>query len=200
MPEVVVPLTYAGATPQSRRDVYGYKGDPPNLAAVRRLSILMYYFTVAHWGCIQRFTRMPVTSVVTVPSGRGRKPHPLEEFVTHYFSKDLLNNEATFVGQPREGRGDGIRPDDFGFTHDPKDQHVLVVEDSWVSGSNALSVAIQARRAGAMGASVLCLARYLREDDQVTKRWSATDAARKPFDPSFCPVTRGECPPPLDNE
>lgn len=193
MPGLVVPLTYAGATPQSRRDVYGYKADPPNTWAVRRLSILMYYFTELHRACIRRSIGSPITSVVSVPSGRNRVPHPLEDFLRG-FPPELKKTAVQFVGEPRTERSTGINPADFAFSDRSDGDHVLIVEDSWVSGSNAVSLALQARQNGAAEVSILTLARFLDPNFGVTSAWMATAAADEPYDPLFCPVTKGACP------
>lgn len=193
MPGLVVPLTYAGATPQSRRDVYGYKASPPNNWAVRRLSILMYYFTELHRPCIRRATGNGITSVVSVPSGRNRVPHPLADFL-RAFPPELRKTSARFVGEARNARANGIAPADFAFDARLDGEHVLILEDSWVSGSNAVSLALQARRHGATNVSVLTLARFIDPNYPVTSSWMATAAANEPYDPLFCPVTRGPCP------
>ena len=96
MPDVVLPLTYAGATEQSRRDVYDYKGTPQNDAAGRRLSILISYFTALHSGCIRRHTGSSLTSVVSVPSGRNRHPHPLNPHMKA--SKSGVQSRLPHVG------------------------------------------------------------------------------------------------------
>ena len=43
-------------------------------------------------------------------------------------------------------------------------QRILLVEDTWVSGSTALSTAIALRRAGALGVSLVSIARMVYED------------------------------------
>ncbi|MCU1531798.1 MAG: putative amidophosphoribosyltransferase [Arthrobacter sp.] len=194
MPAVVVPLTYAGATLQSRRDVYNYKGSPPADGAVRRLTILMWMYAHKHSGCIRRHVGSAITSVVTVPSGRNRIPHPLDNF-RRYFPSQLNKISALYTGAPRDGRAAHLDPADFAFQGSVVGDHVLVLEDSWVSGNNALGLAIQARRSGAEQVSVLSIARYLGEHDQIANDWLATAAAKTAFDPLFCPVTRGDCPP-----
>lgn len=194
MPAVVVPLTYAGGTSQSKRDVYNYKGTPPAEGAVRRLTILMWMYAHKHRGCIRNHVGSAITSVITVPSGRNRNPHPLDNF-RRYFPAQLNKTSAFYVGQPRDVRAAALHPDDFSFKDSVAGDHVLVLEDSWVSGNNALGLAIQARRSGAEQVSVLSIARFLREDDSITADWLATAAAKDPFDPLFCPVTRGACPP-----
>lgn len=122
----------------------------------------------------------------------------MDQFL-RYFPQNLVKTRAVFRGAPREGRAAGISPNDFDFIVSPTKDHVLILEDSWVSGSNAISLAIQAKRQGATHVSVLSLARYLAAEP-VTNEWLHTAAAKEPYDPLFCPVTRGSCPPPLSGE
>lgn len=203
LPRVVAPLTYAGATAQSHSDVFDYKKDPTeaqSAAANRRLSILVKFYVELHSGCIRRYTSVPITSVVTVPSGKGRVPHPLDNFL-RYFPTQLRKTRTRYIGAVRTGRAvSGIRPDDFDFELDPVGDHLLVLEDSWVQGNNALSVAVQARRKGAAEVSVVPIARYLDVRHNVTATWLETNAATEPFNPLICPVTTGTCPPPTQSE
>jgi hypothetical protein len=194
MPDLVVPLTYAGATSQSRQDVYNYKDKDPGGGSIRRLTILVWMFVHKHAECIRRHSGTAVTSLVTVPSGKNRQPHPLDNF-RRYFPQSLSKTSATYVGAVRQGRATTINPDDFAFVDSVAGEHLLVVEDSWVAGNNALGLAIQAKRSGAERVTVLSIARYLRDDDEITGGWKDTAVAKLPFDPLFCPVTRGACPP-----
>jgi phosphoribosylpyrophosphate synthetase len=71
--------------------------------------------------------------------------------------------------------------------------HVLVVDDTWVSGGTAQSVAVALKDAGARAVTILCVARWLRWD------WSSTPAfveeyLTAPYEPLVCPVTGDECP------
>lgn len=192
-PNLVIPLTYAGSTGQSLRDVYKYKEIPPSDGGVRRLSILLYFFVSRHGRCLENVSAIPLTSVVAVPSSKGRDDHPLRKF-RRYFPDRMLEVDATFVGQRRGTRGSSISPDDFKLTKRVDDEHVLILEDTWVKGSNAVSLAIEAKRMGAAHVTVLPLARLLNTNYSVTGDWLDTETANLPFDPDFCPVTRGECP------
>lgn len=192
-PDIVVPLTYAGATAQSNRDVYGYKDVPPNAGGVRRLSILVYFFVTRHAKCLEHVAGIPLTSVIAVPSSKGRKDHPLRNF-RQYFAERMLDLDAVFVGRPRTQRGTSISPGDFQLSRRVDGEHVLVLEDTWVQGTNAVSLAVAAKRAGAKFVTVLPLARMVDGRYSVTGQWLDTAAAEIPFDPDFCPVTRGDCP------
>lgn len=192
-PDIVVPLTYAGATAQSARDVYKYKDDPPSDGGIRRLSILLYFFVSRHAKCLENVAGIPLTSVIAVPSSKGRRNHPLRNFMP-YFPERMLDVDARFIGEPRKARGNAIQPDDFELSRRVDREHVLVLEDTWVQGSNAVSLAVAAKRAGAGFVSVLPIARMLDSRFAITGQWLDTPAAETAFDPDFCPVGRGDCP------
>lgn len=192
-PDIVVPLTYAGATAQSTRDVYKYKDPQPSEGGVRRLSILLYFFVSRHAKCLEHVVGLPLSSVIAVPSSKGRQNHPLRNFM-QYFPPRMLTVDARFIGEVRTARGNSIRPEDFELTRRVDDEHVLVLEDTWVQGGNAVSLAVAAKRAGAARVTVLPLARMLASSYSLTSQWLDTPVAENPFDPDFCPVSRGDCP------
>jgi hypothetical protein len=71
--------------------------------------------------------------------------------------------------------------------------HVLVVEDTWVSGDKAQSAALALKAAGAMRVTIVCVTRWLRYD------WSdhreLINTLTGPYDAARCPVTGSSCPP-----
>ena len=192
-PDIVVPLTYAGATAQSSRDVYKYKDEQPSEGGVRRLSILLYFFVSRHSKCLEHAVGAPLDSVVAVPSSKGRQNHPLKNFL-QYFPPRMLTLDARFVGVPRIKRGNSIRPEDFELTRRVDGEHVLVLEDTLVQGGNAISLAVAAKRFGAVNVTVLPLARMLDSTYALTSQWLDSSVSENPFDPDFCPVSRGDCP------
>lgn len=193
MPLVMVPLVYAGATEQSKCDVYDYKGTPPSAWGTYRLSVVTKFFSKYHSGCIRKHTGVPLNTVVTVPSGKGRVPHPLDNFL-RYFPEEMTTAAAEYIGPKRTNRATSIEPSNFVFSRTLAGEHVLILEDSWVQGNNALAMAIQAKRSGAENASILSIARFVDPRHALTATWMKTAAASIPYDPTFCPVTRGECP------
>ena len=70
--------------------------------------------------------------------------------------------------------------------------HVLVVDDTWVSGEKAQSAALALKAAGARAVTIICIGRWL------STRWVAhkalIDALGTPYDALQCPVTGGTCP------
>ncbi|QYF74750.1 phosphoribosyltransferase [Cryobacterium sp. PAMC25264] len=71
--------------------------------------------------------------------------------------------------------------------------HVVVFEDSWVTGAAAQSVALALRNAGASRVSIVVIGRILNYD------WWPTPALvdkfkDKTWNGTLCPVTGGACP------
>ncbi len=71
-------------------------------------------------------------------------------------------------------------------------RHVLVVEDTWVSGGKAQSASIALKAAGAACVTVLVLARWLNYTWQDHRQ--LIEILTDPYDATRCPVTGGECP------
>jgi hypothetical protein len=87
-----------------------------------------------------------------------------------------------------------LRPDNFQIEFATTlPEHVLVIDDSWVSGANAQSAAAVLKVAGVREVSVLTVSRVLNPAFDATKRF-----LREPrpavCDPKICPWTGGGCP------
>ncbi|HZK47997.1 MAG TPA: hypothetical protein VFD74_00120, partial [Thermoleophilia bacterium] len=93
------------------------------------------------------------------------------------------------VSEPRS-----LRPENFAVTAGQRvPDHVLVIDDSWVSGGHAQSVASALKSSGVADVSIFTVARVL--DPQ----WSPNadfikERLRGVFDPRICPWTGGDCP------
>ncbi|HYQ68602.1 hypothetical protein [Actinophytocola sp.] len=70
--------------------------------------------------------------------------------------------------------------------------HVLVVEDTWVSGDKAQSAALALKAAGATRVTVLCVTRWLRYDWEDHR--ALIETLDEPYDAARCPVTGSDCP------
>jgi hypothetical protein len=95
------------------------------------------------------------------------------------------------IRDPRE-----VTPSNFEIrTAVPEGAHVLVVDDTWVGGGHAQSVAAALSQAGAGRVSVLTVARWLKpEDDDVAKHVYRQRIKDRAYDPTICPWTGGACP------
>lgn len=72
-------------------------------------------------------------------------------------------------------------------------QHVLVVDDTWVSGDKPQSAALALRAAGARTVTLLLVARWLSwNHNEQHKR--LISSLKEPYDARQCPVTGDACP------
>ncbi|GAA1890476.1 hypothetical protein GCM10009715_40210 [Paeniglutamicibacter psychrophenolicus] len=122
-------------------------------------------------------------------------PHPLNELLK-MFPSEIFRTPATYVGQVRNARPKVLDPRYFHFEDDLNGKHILVLEDSWVTGKSSVAVAAKARLSGAAKVSILSIGRYFNTEWPVNRLWLEKGVAKTPYDPFFCPVTRGKCPPP----
>jgi hypothetical protein len=151
-----------------------------------------------HGACVTRTVGSPWDAVTFVPSvNRPGPEHPVVQLARqvvdsgHRTQRLLLDlgHGAELVGR---------HPRDDAFTVSGKyvdrvaGRHVLVVEDTWVSGAKAQSAALSLRAAGAATVTVLCVARWLRYDWDDHR--ALIDSLEDPYDAFRCPVTGSVCP------
>jgi len=187
-------------THQSEHHVFGYKAEPPAPKCRRDLRLMVFAATTLHGRCVARRIGSPWDAVTFVPSLRrpGRE-HPVAQLSSQVVSEQqpvtrfLLcpGSGATEVDSTRFPRGDGftVAPDD---RERVAERHVLVVEDTWVSGATAQSAAITLKDAGATAVTVLAVARWLRNDWPDHRM--VIDGLTEPYDALVCPVTGAACP------
>jgi hypothetical protein len=192
--DLVVPVTYGGHNEQSKTLLYGYKTELAARAGDERRSLILLLLWVAvhlHGQCIERRIGAPLDAWTTVPSTKGRSPHPLS---TNARRAGLGPGElvaAPTSEQPPDLRAtSGER-----FSLHPRSltgRHVLIVDDTWTSGGRAQSLALTAHAAGASTVTIVVLARWLAPGWPVTAAYLETYPQRT-FDPRICPVTGAAC-------
>lgn len=199
LPDSISFLVYAGATKQSRADFYNYKSTPtgvPNPGFLRIQSVVKD-FTNYHHGCMSNNAGMAVDVIGFVPSGKT------ERYNVPSFIPPLLGfSEAANILQrnvPRTNKRDnGIDPTRYTVLAPVRDLHVLLFEDTWVSGTNSISSAVALKNAGARYVSLVVLGRYLDPAHYHFHKIWLDNNQIMPFDPIYCPVSRSyRCPPPL---
>ena len=189
--DAVVPISYAVKGTSFAADLWRYKarGSPWTEPAAARTSLLALLLTFLHdhGRCVWRHAGMPAPGrLAVVPTGCGRPgPHPLLRLAAPY----LRLPQARLVIRPgRQGRDPD--PSRFHTERGRLRADVLLLEDSWVSGSSAQSAAAALKRAGAKRVAVIVLGRHLDPAD----RFGAALAARVaglPYDPGSCAVHGG---------
>lgn len=179
-------LTISGATQQSIADMSNYKSESPSEDAVTRLRLLLYYAFKYHLDCIAG-DGGGFDVITYVPSGRSDRTS-LRKLIPLHRTIPIVDMEYK---QPyRTGRAERYAPEkliaDRAIFEGKK---VLLIEDSWVKGFNAMSAAKALHLSGASSVKVLVIARRFGEG------YSGQDAVLKAIDPEasydyrFCPVS-----------
>lgn len=129
---------------------------------------------LGHLQCIGEQADLPVTAWVVIPSMKSSKryggEHPLHSMVSHllpFLPKVSLcaNNETNRC----------LNPELLSMEPDKKEaelSHVLLIDDSWVSGGTAQSAAVCLKQAGCKQVSIYCAAHIVRESFIAT--WNST--------------------------
>jgi predicted amidophosphoribosyltransferase len=200
--DLVVPLAYAKGrmtpTHQSEHHVYSYKRRPPAPKCAHDLNLMMLAGTWLHGTCIAH-TVSWWQAVTFVPSANRPGPdHPVAELARHvhrvypHTTGILLQIGPGYSTEPARFP----RPDRFTIptTAVPTitDRHVLIIDDTWVSGDKAQSAALTLKTAGAAHVTILCAARWLRHDWPDHQQF--IDSLNDPYNARSCPVTGSTCP------
>lgn len=202
--DLVMPLAYAyrrsdehrgqSGRHQSEHHMWGYKNDPPAPSCVTDLAMMLSVGTRFHRSCVAAHVGMSWHCWAVIPSSRHNRPgeHPLVKVV----QASRLSIEQVHVvanGSPSDDRQ--VRIDRFAVSEGTSvaRRHVLLIEDTWVTGASAQSAAVALKRAGAAAVSVLCLARWLREDPDRPIERNFFESLNTPYDPLICPVLGKLC-------
>lgn len=185
-------ITYALAGTQSGANMYRYKDEVPPPAATRMMTLLLAATLTKHLVCATHPSHGPVTAWATVPSLSGRANHPLPGLAAP-FLQTLPRVALRAAADARNVRE--LRLENYVTTNEgpsPSGQHVLLLDDTWVTGSNPESAAGALKRNGAAAVTSLVVARWLD-----ASRGATTDFIKahltQDFDPSVCPFTGRPC-------
>lgn len=199
----VVPIAYGGHSQQSRTLLREYKAafritpgfEPFRNREEQILFALLVVGAILHRPCLDHQVR-PMSVVTAVPSTRLGGQAPLVGLV------DIV---AQLMGLPRLTVGysgpvgdaardylpDNYQPESSGAL---RGAHVLVIDDTWVSGARAESTATALKRGGAQRVTALTAGRWLKRGSPPSDYYFDHAEALPPFNPRTCPVTGGECP------
>lgn len=161
--DVVAPVSYAIKRTQHAHSLAVYKATPHSDQAIRDLSSLGVLFIAYHWECLTRVLGGPLTHIVTVPSTRARLgPHPIDTAVADRIGltplKPVVN--PAYTADDR-----GFHADRFALPpHSAAGGRVLLVDDTWTTGSRAQSLAYAVKGAGALGVAAVVLGRHVNPD------------------------------------
>jgi hypothetical protein len=185
----VSPISYSVALEQLHRALMGYKRLSGEIA--RRLTVqlaaVLWRYLAAHERCVARAAGVGGFELVTtVPSGdRGRDcSHPLRRIVGELIGptqgrfERLLRRSALDLA-PRMfhvAKFEAVRPLD--------NEPVLLIDDTWTTGTSGQSAAAALRHAGAGPVAAVVIGRHL------NREWHENDkrlrAVKQPFDWERC--------------
>jgi hypothetical protein len=194
--DVVAPLTYAIGGTQSATLLRHYKNDPVrNVRDQHSLIInwLLFLGITLHEQCIATAAGLPVSLRLVIPSLTGRPGvHP---FVDITRTMNAVSTSAALAPTPTAMCDRVVTADKFALRPAARldGQHVLILDDTWTTGSNAQSAVLTLRRAGAKAVSVMVVGRWLSPNYGKTAAFIKTRLQRD-YDPDVCPVTGGRCP------
>jgi hypothetical protein len=160
LPDAVLPVAYADKGGYLARNLWLYKSARPGAAAARaEIQALLLMFLRDHWRCAwRRAADGGPTHVAVVPSGRARPgQHPL---------RSLLGD---CISLPWAGLAIGQRDDPPAREADPArfraarltGARVLLLDDTWTTGSSAVSASAALKLAGAAAVAVVVVGRHV---------------------------------------
>lgn len=191
---------YAPDDSQTASDMYRYKGTPPSQQAVYGVAGMMRR-AFRHLDCLERIVGMPVNALAVMPSRSHYRAGTLSKLhqIVESEAPTQLGRVTITPTMPERGKIREVRED--AFTATPAHGHVLVIDDTWVSGGTMLSAVLSLRQAGADEVSTLALARWLNPTFPPTETFVKTMDRMGAWTPipheKPCPFTvTGQCPQP----
>lgn len=146
----------------------------------------------AHFGCAVKLGGLTSRSVgwAVVPSTKERSV--LADLVRALMTRPASEVRVTFTGTPPDR---ALRPEAWSIgPHSGVPEHVVVIDDSWVSGSSSQSLAVALKRAGAEQVSILSVARVLSPSWKPNEPFLRNVLPALAFGWKTCPWTFGDCP------
>jgi hypothetical protein len=179
--DAVMPIGYAVRGGPVAEDLRRYKSDrvaaAEAVAATVRLGEMLAAFLGQYGDSVWAAAGMRdgPTAVAVVPSGQGRLgPHPLVGVVRSCLALPLVR--LTIV--PEEIHTRGVNPGWARVGDSVTGADVLVVDDTWVSGGSAQSVAVALKLAGARRVAVVVLGRHVNPADPRSAAFLAEAVSR----------------------
>jgi hypothetical protein len=195
--DLVAPLTYGVERTQSGILLRHYKDDVSAEARTQHghlIRRLLYVGIMKHQKCIEKQVGMSAAMRVTVPSLKHRPGvHPFTALAQGMHAVD----DSRLALRPAAGALNNRVVSANQFEIVPKrslsGQHILILDDTWTTGSNTQSAALTLRQAGAAHVSVLVVGRWLSPAFGNNADFIKT-RLRRDYNPNICPVTGGACP------
>lgn len=153
-------VTYASGGSTAGTGMHTYKQEDPPWQSESMVQLMVTY-GLEHLSCAERQVGSPVTHYAFTPSTQGREI-ALRALVLGYYVSNFQEITIRHNGDPKNRRV--VSPELFSSDPIPAGAHVLLIEDTWVSGGNALSAIHALRHAGAEYVTLLCVSRWINFD------------------------------------
>jgi predicted amidophosphoribosyltransferase len=188
--DAVAPISYSIAGDQLHHALAGYKrlgGDVARRLQVE-LAAVLWRFVVGHEACVARAAASTGFDLVTtVPSSSRERDesHPLRRIVgelvrpTRDRYERLLSRSRVAVPER------AFDPRKYEVARPLGGEAVLLIDDTWTTGSGAQSAAAALRHAGAGPVAVVVIGRHVKRGWKENER--RLRALSQPFDWSSCP-------------
>ncbi len=182
---------------QSVHTMHAYKQEIPAPQCADDLAMMAAGATRIHRGCIAGSSDSSWDTVTFVPSKRypGAR-HPIVELARKIKGAEIPDRRALLeLGPGIEYDDRSVRADRFNvpdkYRERVQGRHVLLLDDTWVTGAKIQSAAVTLRDAGASRVTALCVARWCKVSWSDHK--ALLDSRTDPYDPFVCPVSGKNC-------
>ncbi|WP_329084809.1 phosphoribosyltransferase [Streptosporangium sp. NBC_01469] len=159
--DIVVPISYAVKRAQHAHGLAAYKAQPPSWESQTNLLSLLLLFVKEHLGCVARASRVAGWShAAVVPSTRNRPgEHPLRALVGGRLGLPWAELSANphIPSEVREFRVDRFEVSGG----DLRGARVLLLDDTWTTGSRVQSASYALKLAGADKVAAVVLGRHV---------------------------------------
>ena len=196
-PDLAGFVAYAVKNRQSGAEMRRYKDRHPSPQAFKNVLLLLEQ-GLSHLHCAERLLGTPVGAFAVMPSRSHYQADALSP-LQRLCDRTLPENMPLVGLRPTQGAISDrqVHEDAFEVFAPPDTPHVILIDDTWVSGATVLSAVASLRKTGVQQVSVLTLARWLDPGFGPTRDFltlgSQDPSWRRPQD--VCPFTlTGSCP------
>lgn len=196
--DLVAPLAYCIEGEQSYEVFRGYKDSRYPAVRERHMEVIermLFLAFISHRRCIVRRIGQNIDHYMAVPSLRGRTGiHPFAQLMAYAGLTQHSPQLAAAPGPKSDDRITSANQFVLSTDVDFSGKHVLIIDDTWTTGSHTQSAALTLRKHRASYVSVMTMARYLRPSFANNAAFIKNRLNGRDYDPNICPVTGGNCP------
>ncbi|MFF8021112.1 hypothetical protein ACFZDJ_08275 [Streptomyces sp. NPDC007896] len=164
MADAVVPVSLALKGEQYANELWRYKNaaGPQQQYFRMGLAAVLWRFLALHEACIADHCAVPGFDIVTsVPSTSGREGHPLRTMTAEMVGV-IRNRYRDLLTPAPEAAALGRTASIARYTSSALwGENVLLIDDTWTTGSHAQSAATALKAAGAGSVAIVVLGRHL---------------------------------------